>query len=124
MSISIGPGAHHGFAHGHAQTHGLGRQESPAWQARTADPQAKGSAFGALVSQIAQGKSAGTASAPDTSGVGTTDATPPTTGASDAGATIPSSATAPASDPTTTATASTDPASDPAAPGSTVDIQA
>src|SRR3569833_2486602 len=87
MSVSIGPGAHHGFAHGHSQTHGLGRQESPAWQARTADPTAKGSAFGALVSQIAQGKSAKTTTAPDTSNAGTTDSTPPIAGASDSGAT-------------------------------------
>src|SRR3569833_2581557 len=95
MSVSIGPGGHHGFAHGHSQTHGLGRQESPAWQARTADPTAKGSAFGALVSQIAQGKSAGTTSAPDSSGAGSTDSTPPIAGASDPGATAAAAGAAP-----------------------------
>ena len=125
MSMPIGATPPTGFAHGHSHAHGLGRQESPAWQARAADPTAKGSAFGALVSQIAGGNTDGstppavtsTGAPTDTSGVTGATTVPPTTTA--AGSTTP-----PPTDPTTTsASSTTDPASNTPPPGSTLNVQ-
>ena len=108
MSIPIGAGPH---GHGHAHAHGLGRQNSPAWQARAADPAAKGSAFGALVSQIAQGDTGGATDPSTTPAAGDTETTTPPASTASASTTPPASTTLSA------------PTGDPPAPGSTVDIQ-